>query len=408
MGKFIVRGGRPLCGEINVCGSKNAALPLIFASLTVEGVCTIRNVPDIADVDVAISLIRDEGAQVVRAGSTLTVDARHLEYRPPREDLCKKIRASTYLIGALLARFGRAELCAFGGCNFSERPIDMHLYAAGRLGAELLDCELRARRLVGADIYFDKQSVGATVNALLMASRAAGVTRIFNPAVEPHVKSLVSFLSRAGVRIEARHGSFTVFGTEPVSTSVEVIFDMIEAGTFISLALLTGSHFKIRGVNIQHLESFLHPLIDSGAIFAIEGDSLIADGSLERRMDIVTGPYPAFPTDLQPIIAPLMLKFGGGSITDEVWRGRFGYLEELVRFGGGYTLCSNRAEIYPSRLHPAAVSAPDLRGGAALLACALATDGESVIDGCEHIQRGYEKIEKRLRMLGAAVSFVPT
>lgn len=408
MGKFIVFGNKKLNGEVTVGGSKNAALPLIFATLAIEGVSTLRNVPDISDVGVAIELIREQGAAVVRGGGTLTVDSRNLVYRSPSVDLCKKIRASTYLLGAMLARFGKAEIQDFGGCNFAERPIDMHLYAASRLGAKTENGIMRADRLTGTDIYFDKQSVGATVNALLMASRAVGKTRIFNPASEPHVKSLIGFLRRAGVKIEERYGSFTVYGTVPESADFEIIPDMIEAGTFVSLALLTGSSFKIRGVNIGHLRSFLEPLVKSGAILRLEDGALSVGGEIDAPLHIVTAPYPDFPTDLQPIVAPLMIKYSGGSITDNVWHGRFGYLDELIRFGGGYTLSGNRAEIYSGKLRSASVKAPDLRGGAGLLISALSAEGESVIENSEIIDRGYENIVSRLSALGASLTSLPS
>ena len=321
--------------------------------------------------------------------------------------VASKIRASTYLIGAMLARFGRTALFGFGGCNFSDRPIDMHLYAAVRLGAKLNDGVLEGKNLRGADIYFDKQSVGATVNALIMASRAYGKTRIYNPAIEPHVRCLVSFLRRAGVKIEIHHGSFTVFGTEPQSTEICVIPDMIEAGTFASLALMTQSEIRIRGVDFTHLDSFFSPLIDSGAILIRENDSFTVKGNIDLPIDISTAPFPGFPTDLQPIVAPLMHKFCGGSITDSVWPMRFGYLEELSRFGGSYTLSKNKATLYASTLHPASVEANDLRGGASLLIAALSIDGISVIEKSENIDRGYENIVGRLQALGADLSSVP-
>jgi UDP-N-acetylglucosamine 1-carboxyvinyltransferase len=407
MAEFVVLGSGKLTGEITVSGSKNAALPLIFASLIIEGVSTLTNVPDISDVDIALQLISEQGASVVRAGSTVTIDARSVEYRPP-SNLTNKIRASTYLMGALLSRCKRAEISSFGGCNFSMRPIDMHLYAARRLGAKIEGDKIFSDELSGTDIYFDKQSVGATVNALLIAARATGVTRIFNPALEPHVKLLISFLSRAGVKIELRHGSFTVHGTRPESARIRVIPDMIEAGTLASLSLITGSEFKIRGIIPSHLSSYFKEIRKGGAEVNIFEDGFTVGGKITRPLNVFTAPYPAFPTDLQPLLAPLMLKFFGGSITECVWHGRFGYLDELVKFGGSYTLIKNRANIYRGALSPQRVKAPDLRGGAALLITALAVEGESVIENSEIISRGYENIAMRLRSLGARLTSVPS
>ena len=403
MGKITVVGNQRLSGKINVAGSKNAALPLLFASLIIEGVSTLYNVPDITDVDCAIALLKEQGAQVVRAGSTVTVDARDVSYRPQSSDLSKRIRASTYLLGAQLSRFGITRISDFGGCSFAPRPIDMHLYAAERLGAKS-DGELfYADGLCGAEIVFDKPSVGASVNALIMASRAKGKTKIVNPAFEPHVKALIGFLRCAGVKIEVERGKFTVYGTEPKSASFRVIPDMIEAGTLAAISLISDSDIKISGVSPEELSAFLEPLVKSGVIVSCEGGALSVYGKIERPMHVSTAPYPAFATDLQPIIAPLMLKYAGGSITENVWLQRFSYLEELVRLGGGFTLSKNRAAIYPSVLKGARMTATDLRGGAALLIGALGAEGKSEILGSELIFRGYERIVERLSALGANV-----
>ena len=407
MGEITVFGKRRLEGKIDVCGSKNAALPLIFATLIIEGVSTLYNVPDISDVDCAIEMLKEQGAEVVRAGSTLTVDARRVAYAPASQNLSGRIRASTYLLGAQLSRFGISKISDFGGCSFAPRPIDMHLYAATRLGAKVDGDLISADGLLGAEIVFDKPSVGASVNALIMASRAKGKTEIINPALEPHVGALIGFLRRAGVKIEVSRGKITVYGSVPESATFRVIPDMIEAGTFISLSLITDSKIKISGASPRELSAFLEPLVNSGVIVSYEGGFLSVEGEIERPLTVKTAPYPGFATDLQPIIAPLMLKNHGGSITETVFSERFSYLEQLVRLGGGFTVSKNRAELYSGRLIGARVRATDLRGGAALLIAALGAEGESVIENAELIYRGYERIEQRLSKLGADLSSAP-
>ncbi len=400
-----VKGNEKLKGEVNVSGSKNAALPIIFSTLVIEGVSVIKNVPNISDVEVALKLIAQQGAVVIRGKNSVTIDTRQVKYSPPASEISSQIRASTYLMGACLARFGVAGISEFGGCNFSKRPIDMHLYAATRLGATVGEGKLSATQLLGNDIYFDKISVGATVNAIIMASRAKGVSRIFNPAIEPHVTSLIAFLRKAGIKIETRASMIAVHGGAPVSATVKIIPDMIEAGTYIALSLLTDSDLKICGINRSHLASFIYPLVEAGAIFEFERDSVRVKGRISDKIKVETAPYPGFPTDLQPIFAPLMLKFNGGEIVDTVWRERFGYLNELKKIGAKFTRAENKAILEKSNLHSGKATAPDLRGGASLLLSALSTEGESIIENAEIISRGYENLSEKLSKIGFFAEF---
>ncbi len=404
MSKFIVNGGKILSGSIDVSGSKNAALPLIFATLVTEGVSVIRNVPDISDVDVALALISSEGAIVEKRKKDLIIQTAGLHYERPDDDLVSKIRASSYLMGANLARFGICHLQSFGGCNFDTRPIDMHISAMCSMGASMRGDTLVAKSLVGADVNFDKVSVGATVNALLLASRAKGKSRIFGYAKEPHVISLVNFLRSAGADVTLYDDRIEVVGTALSGAEGVVIPDMIEAGTFLALSLLTNSCIKVKGVIPGHLSSFSRSLSEAGALISEEGDTMTAGGEIFDFLTIVTEPYPGFPTDLQPLTAPLMAHFCGGRITEKVWNARFGYLSELRKFGVVYERCDGGALIRPSKLRCAEARVPDLRGGAALLTCALATDGESVIHSAETIKRGYSDILYKLRQLGAEVN----
>ena len=404
MNKFIIRGNRPLSGSISVSGSKNAALPILFSTILLNGISVIENLPDITDVNVALEIISHFGAKISRSADVVTLDTSALVYKSPPENLTSKIRASSYLIGACLSRFGRAEIQRFGGCNFDNRPIDMHLYSARCLGAETGDNIIVSKKLVGADIYFPKISVGATVNAILMSVGAEGVTRIFGYAKEPHVISLIEFLRSAGASITLSDECITVFSSVLSSGRAKIIPDMIEAGTYIALSLLTDSELKICGADMMHLSSFLAPLLTCGADIFEQGQEISVRGRINSELDIITAPYPAFPTDLQPQTAPLLAKFCGGTIREGVWHNRFGYLSELSKFGVEYKLFDGYAKIFPSKLKSASATAPDLRGGAALLLSALSADGVSEIFNSDIIKRGYDGIMQKLCALGADIS----
>lgn len=402
MSALTVSGGLTLSGKITVGGSKNAALPIIFATILLDGVSVLTNVPKILDVDVAIDIISQLGAVVERHDDTLIIDTTDLTYCVPSEASVSKIRASSYLLGACMARFGRARVMAFGGCNFENRPIDMHLCALCTLGATILDGDIYAKRLKGADIRFEKVSVGATVNALLLATGAKGRTRIFGYAKEPHVYALVDFLKSAGADISFSAECITVFGNKLHGGRARIIPDMIEAGTYLLISAATGCELRVCGVKMSELESFVPDITKSGIGFSSKADYISPFGSIDSYFEIITGPFPAFPTDMQPQCAPLMARCGGG-ITDEVWHGRFGYLDELAKFGLNYTRVKNSVHILPSMLRPANVFATDLRGGAAALIAALSCFGESVIESAEIIDRGYENIVEKLCSVGAKI-----
>lgn len=404
MGQFIINGGKSLCGEIQVSGSKNAALPLIFAAISAVGTSTFTNVPDISDVDIAFDILRGMGARVKRAGDSVTLDTANLTYSVPSDVLVSKIRASSYLLGACLARFGRAQIQRFGGCNFDSRPIDMHVSAALALGARLEGDTLLSDGLRGGVIRFDKISVGATVNAIIMTASAKGRSRIYGYAREPHVISLIDYLRAAGADIRFCGEYIEVVGTTLRGASLGIIPDMIEAGSYLALSLMTDSELRVRGADYFELESFLDALIRGGAVIEHDSVSVTARGRLSEPLDIVTAPYPSFPTDLQPVTAPLLAAFCGGRITEGVWQNRFGYLSELSRFGLIYKACSGYADVLPSILKSASATAPDLRGGMALVITALACNGESRISSAELIKRGYTDIVGKLRHVGADIS----
>ncbi len=405
MEKLIVSGGRPLSGVVRVSGSKNAALPLIFATVLTDSVCKIKNVPAIRDVEMSLSLLSSMGAEVRRIG-TSEVEICTRDMRPilPPPHLVKALRASTYLMGAMLGRFGYAYVQDFGGCNFSPRPIDMHLYAAEALGAHREGERLLAPMgLRAAAISFDKVSVGATVNALLMATCAKGRTVIENAAREPHVENLIAFLRSMGAKISSLGNAFVVEGCNLRGGSLAVCGDMIEGGTYLLAGLCTGGCVTVEGCDASHLSSFLAVLSSGGASVKQSAGRITVSGGLSEPLVVKTAPYPDFPTDLQPQTALASALFAGGAITEGVFPNRFGYLHTIEAMGLSYVKNGATAYIFPSRLHCAPVIAEDLRGGAAILLAALSVKGESAIAGASCILRGYECVVEKLSSLGASV-----
>ena len=406
MEKITVNGGSPLMGHISVSGSKNAALPILFASLAARGVSKIKRVPDITDTRVALKLISELGASVLRDGDTVYIDSRRLFFNTPSPLLVSKIRASTYLMGAMLSAFGRCPLMDFGGCNFAARPTDLHLYAFMRLGAEIKDDMIILNNPHPAEICFKKASVGATANALILASGIDGKSVIRGHASEPHITALVDFLRSMGAEITMNEDSLTVIGKELHGGTAEVIGDMIEAGSYLGLGLVTGGQVSVSGCPAEQLSAFCDFLSSVGASVSIESDKISCRLEGEGKFASVTAaPYPAFPTDLQPIAATVLAATSGGIIYDEVFADRFGYLNELSGFGLKSEVHHGYSEIFPSELYPGDAKAPDLRGGMACLICALGARGESRIYSPELLLRGYEDLENKLRCIGANIKF---
>lgn len=398
-----IEGGRALFGEVRVGGSKNAALPIIFATLITHGKSILENLPDIADVRDCISIIRAFGAHVVREGERIVIDTSTLSYATPPEDAVCRIRASTYLIGACLSRFDRAELMAFGGCNFSSRPIDLHLYLAELFGAKIIKNRLSCSGLRAAHAVLNKISVGATVNALLLAASANGVSKITPYAKEPHVFALIDFLRSAGAEIEADGNTLTVVGKRLHGGYAYIVGDMVEAGTYLAAGMVTGGEVSVTGVPTEQLFSFAEPLRAGGALISVTEEKITASGLPHSQINIETGPYPEFATDLQPIIAPILALGAGGSIRDNVWQARYGYLDALSSFGLAYELSGGAAKIKKSALHGGEAAVPDLRGGAACVLSALAAGGTSRIYNTKIISRGYGHMTEKLSALGARI-----
>lgn len=408
MERLIVVGGKPLKGTVRVGGSKNAALPLIFATILTENACTIENLPSIRDVEMSLEILTSMGATVRYLDrTTVEIDTKDLRPALPPPGLVSALRASTYLMGAMLGRFGRAYVQDFGGCNFSPRPIDMHLYAARMLGASIEENTLSAPGgLHGAILAFNKVSVGATVNALLMSVTAKGTTVIENAACEPHVDNLILFLRSMGAQILRIGTSLVIEGGALRGGRASVVGDMIEGGTYLLAGLATGGCVTVTGCDSAHLSSFLSLLSEGGARVVIQNGKITLSGALSSPLLIKTAPYPAFPTDLQPQTAAVLAVHMGGVVTEEVFPHRFGYLSALETMGLSFVKNGSTAYIFPSRLIPATVTATDLRGGAALLLAALSAKGESVIEGASCILRGYEDIVEKFSSLGADIKLI--
>jgi len=416
MNKIVVKGGAPLCGEVLIGGSKNAALPLLFAGILTGEVCVFSGLPRVGDVLLALEILRALGARIHFAcGGDVSVDYSAVAPHLPPQNLSAAIRGSVYLLGACLGRFGQAKLGGVGGCDFGTRPIDQHLLGFAAMGAEVCEqpthLSLTAKKgLHGVDFRLKMPSVGATANLLMAATGAEGTTVIRGAAAEPHVAALCDFLVAAGATVEGQGSdTLTVKGKKPLhGCRFTVIPDMIEAGTYLACAMATGGRVSVKNVAPDHLAAPLALFREMGATAAVGVDGITLHAPPRYRcVAVETGPYPAFPTDLHPQFAALFAlgerAVGEGSVTERVWQSRFRYLEELAKMGARFTVDGINAAITPMPLHAATVRAPDLRGGAALLIAALATGGESEITNAAVLRRGYEHLEAKLSALGANV-----
>ena len=406
MGKFIVNGGRELKGEISVSGSKNCALPILFSLIAVKSVTKLYNLPKIKDVELALKILVDFGAKIIYNIDSVIIDTTELEFMMPNTEYVSQIRASTYLLGACLCRFGYAYNQPFGGCNFSNRPIDYHLMAFSALGAEISGNKITLDKSPAGDIYLPNPSVGATVNSVIASLNTETCVRIFGYAKEPHVVGLIDFLNGAGADISITDEALVISGGTQKNSSYKIIPDMIEAGTYSVLSLMFGGNIKVTGADAEHLGSFFHALTKSGASIQRLGNDITVSGKITRPLRITTGPYPSFPTDLQPQFVPLMAMFLGGQITETVFEDRFGYLSEFEKLGLYYQRSGSTANIFPSKLKNGTTDIPDLRAGAALVMSALRSEGESVLNNSFRVIRGYSDFVNKLRGLGADITEV--
>jgi UDP-N-acetylglucosamine 1-carboxyvinyltransferase len=416
MSKLVVRGRKPLKGEVAVGGSKNSSVAIVPAALLSDSVCTLDNLPRIDDVRVFAQILRDLGAQVQMDGTTMTVSPNGFASYVAPFDLVRKLRASYYLMGVLLAKFGRAEVGLPGGCDIGPRPIDQHLKGFRALGAETAVeggvVKLYASAgLRGAPIYLDIPSVGATINIILAASRAEGTTVIENAAKEPHVVDLANFLNAMGGRVQgAGTDVIRVRGVKKLTgTSHSVIPDDMEAATYMMGAAATGGDVLIKNVITKHLEPVTAKLREAGATIDENGDYVRVVGPARpRAVNVKTLPYPGFPTDAQqPLVAVLSLADGVSVVQESVYENRLGYVSELVKMGARIKVEGKAAIVEGvSRLMGAPVTATDLRAGASLVIAGLSAHGTTEVYGLDIIRRGYELIDRKLSELGADVAVV--
>ena len=414
MEKYVISGGNRLVGEVEISGAKNAAVAILPAIVLSDGVCRIENIPNIADVSTALEILSSIGAKLRRINkSTVEIDPRTIYSHVVSHDLARQMRGSYYFIGSLLGRFGMARVPMPGGCQFGVRPIDQHLKGFSALGATVSPMEhgmieVVANRLVGSSIYLDVVSVGATVNIMLAAVKARGITVIENAAKEPHIVDLANFLNSMGADIRgAGTDVIKVRGVEHLyGTSYSIIPDQIEAGTYMAAAVATGGDVTLRNVIPKHLESITAKLLEMGVEVEEFDDSIrvCRSGSI-LHCNVKTMPHPGFPTDMQPQIAVLLSVAEGTSIiTEGIWDNRFRYVDELRRMGAQVQVDGKVAVVQGvDELTGAPVKAVDLRAGAAMVIAALMARGTTEIEEIQHIERGYENLEEKLSALGADV-----
>ena len=419
MTKYLIHGGRPLHGTIHISGAKNAAVAIIPAALLVDGVCRIENVPQISDVTLILQILRELGADVRTVNrTTVEVDCSHIRNRQVPYELARKIRASYYLVGALLSRFGWAEVPLPGGCDLGGRPVDQHIKGFVAMGADvqvrsgLIDARVpNGARLAGGQVYLDIVSVGATMNIMLAATLAQGRTVIENAAKEPHIVDLANFLNSMGADIRgAGTDVIKVRGVDRLRGGVySIIPDQIEAGTYMAAVAAAGGDVLIQNVIPKHLDCITAKLVEMGVDVEELDDAvrLRREGPL-GRVNVKTMPYPGFPTDMQPQIAAVLCIAQGTSVlTEGVWDNRYRYVDEFRRMGAHIQVDGKVAVIEGvDHLTGAPVHACDLRAGAAMIIAGLAARGVTEIDGIHHIERGYETIVEKLAAVGADIRTV--
>jgi len=416
MEQYIIKGGNPLVGEVEISGAKNAALAILAASIMTNETVVIDNLPDVNDINVMLDAIVEIGATVKRVDRhTVKINGSAVCNLNIEYDRIKKIRASYYFLGALLGKYKHAEVALPGGCNIGSRPIDQHIKGFKALGANVTiehgKILTNAKVLRGTHLYFDVVSVGATINVMMAATMADGITIMENVAKEPHVVDVANFLNSMGANIRgAGTDVIRIRGVKSLhKTEYSVIPDQIEAGTFMFAAAATKGDVTVLNVIPKHLDATISKLIDIGCEVEEFDDAVrvVSKGKL-RCTQVKTLPYPGYPTDLQPQIGvALTLANGTSAITESIFENRFKYLSELARMGANVKTERNFATIEGvKKLSGARVSAPDLRAGAALCIAGLAADGVTIVDDIKYIQRGYENFENKLRSLGAVIERV--
>lgn len=417
MEQYVIKGGNPLTGEVEISGAKNAALAILTSAIMTDDTVVIENVPDVSDINALLGALSFIGATVDRIDRhSVRISGGQITSVSVDYDFIKKIRASYYLLGALLGKYKKAEVPLPGGCNIGSRPIDQHLKGFRALGATVNithGCIVaEAMNLHGAHIFLDMASVGATINIMMAAALAEGNTIIENAAKEPHVVDAANFLNSMGANIKgAGTEVIRIRGVEKLHKTVySVVPDMIEAGTYMAAVAATGGEAVIKNVIPKHLEATSAKLKEIGCRIEERGDEILVSAKDRQlgRTQIKTQPYPGFPTDMQPQLAAVLTVAKGTSIvTESIFENRFKYVDELARMGANVKVEGNSAIIDGvSLLTGARVTAPDLRAGAALVIAGLAAEGVTVVDDIVYIQRGYEDFEQKLTGLGARIEKV--
>ena len=416
MEQYIIKGGNPLAGEVEIGGAKNAALGILAAAIMTDETVRIDNLPDVQDINVLLDAISEIGASVIRVSRTSAlINGSGIGSISVDYEYIKKIRASYYLLGALLGKYKKAEVPLPGGCNIGSRPIDLHLKGFKALGAKVRISHgsiiAEADHLRGSHIYLDTVSVGATINIMMAAAMAEGRTIIENAAKEPHVVDAANFLNSMGANIKgAGTDVIRIRGVEKLhATEYSIIPDQIEAGTFMFAAAATRGDVIVKNVIPKHLEATTAKLVEIGCQVE-EFDDAVRVVATKRlhNTNVKTLPYPGYPTDMQPQIGvALAIAKGTSIVTESIFENRFKYVDELIRMGADIKVEGNTAVIYGTeKLMGARVSAPDLRAGAALVIAGLAAEGITIVDDIIYIQRGYENFEQKLRSLGAEIERV--
>lgn len=418
MEKFVINGGRPLHGEVRISGAKNAAVAILPAVLLSDGPCVIENLPDISDVSTILKTMQSLGAQIRMINkSTVEIDPRHVNSFVVSKKMAEGMRASSYFLGALLGRMLRARVAPPGGCDFGVRPIDQHIKGFEALGAKMTIengmVDAKAMSLTGCLIYLDVVSVGATINIMLAAAKADGLTIIENAAREPHIVDLANFLNSMGANIMgAGTDVIKIRGVKHLSgADYSIIPDQIEAGTYMAAAVATRGDILVTNVTPKHLESIIAKLRETGAEITEFDESVrVKMTRRPRKCNVKTMPHPGFPTDMQPqIAAVLSIADGTSIITEGVWDSRFRYVEQLTFMGADIQVDGKMAVITGvEKLKPSPVRAVDLRAGAAMIIAGLSAEGTTEIEEIDHIDRGYENVVEKFSALGADIKRVKT
>lgn len=417
MEKFVINGGKPLKGEVRISGAKNAAVAILPAVLLADSTCIIENLPNISDVSLILKVMQNLGAQVKLINkSTVEINPVHVNSFVVTKEMAEGMRASSYFLGALLGRMNRARVAPPGGCNFGVRPIDQHIKGFEALGAKITFengmVDAQADVMCGASVYLDMVSVGATINIMLAAVKAKGLTVIENAAREPHIVDLANFLNSMGANIMgAGTGVIKIRGVEKLNgTNYSIIPDQIEAGTYMAAVAATKGDVLVTNVTPKHLESIIAKLRETGAEITEYDEAVrVVMNRRPKKCNVKTLPHPGFPTDMQPQMATVLAVADGTSIvTEGVWDNRFRYVEQLTIMGADIQVDGKMAVITGvETLKAGPVKAVDLRAGAAMIIAGLAAEGKTEIEEIDHIDRGYEDVVEKFTALGADIKRVP-